>query len=108
MLFNCVKTDLKYTLNPQIVFDGKSFCITGKFDGFARSDLERCVKDRGGTFTPNVSEETDYLVIGSKGTRCCSFSCCTRVVEKALGLRDQGASLQFIRESDFIESIGLM
>lgn len=102
-----MKPDLVYTPNPAISFDGKSFCLTGKFDGYERTDLERYVERKGGTFTPNVSEETDYLVIGSKGTRCCSFSCCTRVVEKAVELRKNGASLQFIKEPDFLEILFL-
>ena len=95
--------DLVYTTNPAISFDGKSFCLTGKFDGYSRPELERYVASKGGTFTPSANEETDYLVIGSKGIRCCSFSCCTRVVEKAIDLKTEGASLQFIKESDFLD-----
>ena len=79
-----MKQNLAYATNPALSFAGKSFCLAGKFDGYERTDLERCVENKGGIFTANVSEETDYLVIGSKGTRCCSFSCCTRVVEKPL------------------------
>jgi len=100
-----LKPDLVYAKSPAISFDGKSFCLTGMFDGHERTDLERDVEGKGGTFTANVSEETDYLVIGSKGTRCCSFSCCERVVEKAVELRKDGASLQFIKESDFLDAL---
>lgn len=88
--------------SPCIILKGKWFCITGKFDGYARSELEAFVERNGGTFTANVSKDTDYLIIGSKGTRCCSFACCSRVVEKAVELRQRGASLKFIKESDFI------
>lgn len=102
----CLKSDLIYTVNPVISFDGQSFCLTGEFNGHDRTDLECDVERKCGTFTANVSEETDYLVIGSKGTRCCSFSCCERVVEKAVELRAQGASLQFIKESDFLDALG--
>lgn len=97
--------DIEYTTNPAISFDGKSFCLAGIFDGYQRTDLERDVESNGGAFTPNVSEKTDYLVIGSKGTRCCSFSCCVRVVEKAVELKKCGASLQFINESDFLDAL---
>jgi NAD-dependent DNA ligase len=98
-----LKPDFEYATNPALSFDGKRFCLTGEFDGHERIELEHCVARKGGTFTPNVSDQTDYLVIGSKGTRCCSFSCCKRVVEKAVDLRKQGASLQFIKESDFLK-----
>lgn len=101
-----MQPDFVYTENPRISFAGKIFCLAGKFDGHGRPALERQVAQRGGSFTPNVSEETDYLVIGSRGTRCCSFACCTRVVEKAVVLRKQGAALQFIREADFLNALG--
>lgn len=102
MHLNTLKPDPAYTSNPQIAFKGKRFCFTGEFSGCERTDLERYVESKGGIFTANVSEETDYLVIGSKGTRCCSFSCCARVVEKAVDLKKQGAPLLFIKESDFL------
>ena len=98
-----MKPEFVYAKDPVLSFAGRSFCLTGMFDGYERTDLECCVERKGGTFTANVSEETAYLVIGSKGTRCCSFSCCTRVVEKAVELKKQGASLQFIRETDFLD-----
>ncbi|MDF7807547.1 BRCT domain-containing protein [Pontiellaceae bacterium B12219] len=97
--------DLEYSQNPDLSFDGKSFCLAGKFDGHERPDLEHEVARKGGTFTPNVSEETDYIVIGSKGVRCCSFACCTRVAQKAVDLKKRGASLQFIKESDFLAAL---
>ncbi|MEI6891651.1 MAG: BRCT domain-containing protein [Pontiella sp.] len=103
---NHLNPDFVYTTNPELLFDGKSFCLAGMFDGYERTYLERLVESRGATFTPNVSNETDYLVIGSKGIRCCSFSCCVRVVEKAVGLKQRGASLQLIKEADFLEVLG--
>ena len=102
-----LKPDLVYTTNPEISFDGKSFCLTGLFDGYERAKLERYVERKGGTFSANASEETDYLVVGSKGTRCCSFSCCVRVVERAVDLKKSGASLQFIKEADFMDVLDL-
>lgn len=98
-----MKLDFEYTTDPIISFEGKRFCLTGMFDGHERTILERDVERRGGTFTPTVNEETDYLVIGSKGIQCCSFSCCGRVVKKAIDLKKSGASLQFIKESDFLD-----
>ncbi|MDF7800172.1 BRCT domain-containing protein [Pontiellaceae bacterium B1224] len=97
--------DFEYTMNPELSFAGKSFCFTGKFDGYERVALERDVERRGATFTPNISNQTDYLIIGSKGLRCCSFSCCTRVVEKAIELKKCGASFQFIKEADYLDAV---
>jgi NAD-dependent DNA ligase len=98
-----VEPDFEYTHHPEISFDNKSFCFTGKFEDRDRCELEAYVKSKGATYTCNVSKDTDYLVIGSQGTRCCSFSCCKRVVEKALELTKNGSALQYIKESDFLK-----
>ncbi len=95
--------DFVYTTNPTISFDGKRFCLVGIFDGHRRTVLERKIASKGGSFTPTASDDTDYLVLGSKGVRCCSFSCCTRVVEKAIDFKKHGSSLQFIKEAEFLD-----
>jgi NAD-dependent DNA ligase len=100
-----LQPDLEYTPHPELSFAGKSFCLTGKFDGYDRTALQRQLASKGGSYTANVSEETDYLVIGSQGTRCCSFSCCKRVVERAVELKDLGAPMLFIKESDFMDAL---
>lgn len=101
-----MKIKIKYARKPSIAFAGKYFCLAGKFDGHGRPDLERQLASRGGSFTANVSETTDYLVIGSQGIRCCTFACCTRVVEKAVALKKNGATLRLIREADFMAALG--
>jgi NAD-dependent DNA ligase len=98
-----VNPEIEYTVNPNLSFEGKNFCFAGKFDGRERSELEHYVKSKGAAHTPNVSPKTDFLVIGSVAIRCCSFSCCVRVVEKAVELKAGGAPLQLIREADFLD-----
>ena len=50
-------------------FSGKRFCFTGKLDSFSRSQAEDMVNAVGGIMTSSVTNETDYLVVGSKPGR---------------------------------------
>lgn len=95
--------ELDYAVNPKITFYQKSFCFIGMFKDHERKDFEAFVERKGAGFTSGVSKETDYVVVGSKGIKCCSFACCTGVVEKTAELNAKGASIQFITEDDFLE-----
>ena len=44
---------------------GLTFVITGKLDGFSRTEASNAVKAVGGKSTGNVSKKTDYLVAGA-------------------------------------------
>ena len=44
---------------------GLTFVITGKLDGFSRTEASNAVKAVGGKSTGNVSKKTDYLVVGA-------------------------------------------
>lgn len=50
------KTDSAYA--------GKKFVITGKFEGFSRSDIVQIIEDNGGTAAGSVSKKTDYVIAG--------------------------------------------
>ncbi|MBL75605.1 MAG: DNA ligase (NAD(+)) LigA [Chloroflexi bacterium] len=45
-------------------FSGLRFVLTGRVDGYTRSDLENFVKNRGGSTSSSVTSKTDYLVVG--------------------------------------------
>ena len=42
--------------------NGKTFCVTGKFETMKRSDIEKIITDRGGKLSGSVSKKTDYLL----------------------------------------------
>ena len=46
------------------IFEGKRFVVTGRLEGFSRSDLQSKIQDRGGAVSGSVSKSTDYLVAG--------------------------------------------
>ncbi|MGM0582795.1 MAG: BRCT domain-containing protein, partial [Bacteroidota bacterium] len=43
---------------------GKTFVVTGKIEGYSRSDVEKIIKDAGGKAAKSVSKNTDYLIAG--------------------------------------------
>lgn len=89
----------------ELSFEGKSFCFAGKFESHERSELRRLVEGRGAESTADVTEGTDYLVVGNQGTRCCTFGCCERKVEKAKRMVGKTASPLILSEDLFFESI---
>jgi len=53
---------------PPLKFEGRIFCLTGKFLFGSRAKCEAAVRERGGDPRGSVSTTTDYLVIGSMGS----------------------------------------
>ncbi len=46
--------------------EGKSFVVTGSFDGYTRDELKAIIEKNGGKMLSSVSKNTDYLVAGEK------------------------------------------
>jgi NAD-dependent DNA ligase len=107
--FRTVSASLPYNypLPMVIKFEGKKFCLTGKFDwSFGpRSDIEQAVRDAGGETQKNVTKETDFLVIGDAGNRDWIHSTYGRKVERAVALRDAGQALAIIPEHQIVSRL---
>jgi DNA ligase (NAD+) len=70
LIENLLSSGLKLT-NPQFrkttettSISGKTFVVTGKIEGYSRSDVEKIIKDAGGKAAKSVSKNTDYLIAG--------------------------------------------
>ncbi len=48
------------------LFDGFRFVVTGRLQGFTRSEAEGFIKERGGQVTGSVSKKTSYVVVGEE------------------------------------------
>jgi hypothetical protein len=90
---------------PEIEFDGRVFSFTGTSTKATRKQIIDEITGLGANFSPNVSSQTQYLVVGAGGNPCWAFSCYGRKVEKAVDLRKLGVSIQIIHESDFWDAV---
>jgi hypothetical protein len=90
---------------PDLIFKGRSFTFTGTSMKAKRSELTDHIKNLGGTFSPRVTLETNFLVVGAGGNPCWAFSCYGRKVEKAVELRKEGHFITIVHESDFWDAV---
>lgn len=93
------------TSEPDVVFEGKTFCITGVLQRGNRENLQRDIIKLGGIPTDSISKKTDYLIVGDNGNPAWAFSCYGRKVEKAINLRKDGHTIMLIHEFDFSDII---
>jgi DNA ligase (NAD+) len=47
------------------IFEGKTFVLTGTLDSLTRDEAKSLIESRGGKVTSSVSNNTDFLVVGS-------------------------------------------
>ena len=90
---------------PQILFDRRRFCLTGKFLHGNRGKCENEVQVRGGTCQSLPSEATDYVVIGSYAEGAWIQSAFGRKIERAVELRTDGHSVKIVSETHWVASL---
>ena len=105
---------LKYPLNevdkpiqglcavcPDVTIVGKTFCVTGKLKNNTRKEVASIITENNGCFSNTLTNNVDYLLIGSDGNEAWAFSCYGRKVEQAINLRKEGHKITLIHEFDF-------
>jgi hypothetical protein len=90
---------------PSLAWLGSVFVFTGKFAFGPRRDCERQVHLLGGSCDPNVTQRTNYLVIGTFGSRDWVQTSFGRKIEKAVEYRDSGMPLAIISEDHWAHSL---
>ena len=84
---------------PEILFEGNTFCVTGKCVTGARADVVKAIEERGGSFSKNVVKDLNYLVIGVVGSEDWMHTTHGRKIEKAVDYRDnEGCSIAIVSE----------
>ncbi len=86
---------------PEIAFPSHGFCFTGASERGSKRELEVVVIQRGGVFHKGIREDTNYLVVGSRGNPCWAFACYGRKIEEALHRRCNGQRIDVVHERDF-------
>lgn len=90
---------------PEIVFEGRKFCLTGKFSYGKRGRCEDEVRNRGGICQSSPGKTTDYLVIGSYAEGAWIQSAYGRKIEKAVALRADGLPVRIVSEEHWLASM---
>lgn len=93
------------TSEPEVTFEGKTFCITGALKRGKREELLSEISKLGGIPSNNISKKTDYLIVADNGNPAWAFSCYGRKIEQAINLRKQGHIITLIHEFDFCDII---
>lgn len=83
---------------PEIFFNDKQFCFTGKFVYGTRKQCESEVTERGGWCNSNPTQKTDYLVIGLIGSTDWIHSTHGRKIEYAVELKNKDFPIAIVSE----------
>lgn len=90
---------------PPIFFDKQRFCLTGRFVMGPRANMEYEIRERGGIPEPNVTEETNYLVVGTIGSTDWLHSTHGRKIEKAVRLAERGLPIAVVSEEHWADHL---
>ena len=90
---------------PPLQWSGSVFVFTGKFAFGTRPDCQRQVSRLGAFCEDNVTRRTDYLVIGTFGSRDWAHTSFGRKIQKAVDLRTAGKRLAIVGEDHWAMSL---
>ena len=106
---NLQHTDLSFCDEPPppVIFDGRSFCLTGVFE-FENGDRNKCedaVRARGGTCVQRPNHNLDYLVIGTFVEPAWAHKGFGRKIEIALELKQHGSKCKIVSEVQWANAL---
>jgi len=87
---------------PEIIFEGREFCFTGKFVFGTRTQCIETAKMKGGFFNPIPRNNTDYLVLGLIGSRDWIHSTHGRKIEEVMKMRECGHHIAIVSERHWV------
>lgn len=94
-----------YDTCKNIIFKGRRFCFTGRMMGYERSELAEIVMSLGGYYTDKLTQDVNFLVIGSLGSPEWSHSNYGNKVLTAIRWKSHGKRIKIIREKDFVDAV---
>jgi hypothetical protein len=106
---NLVRTDLAFCDDPppEVVFEGRSFCLTGVFE-FENGDRNKCedaIRARGGICWQHPSHDLDYLVIGTFVENAWAHKGYGRKIEAALELKRYRTKCRIVSEAHWVKAL---
>ena len=106
---NLKRTDLSLCDAPaaEIIFEGRSFCLTGVFEfaGGNRNLCEEAIRARGGICWQHPNHDLDYLVIGTFVTDSWAHEGYGRKIEKTLESKQTGANCKIVSEAHWVDAL---
>ncbi|HJN50803.1 MAG: BRCT domain-containing protein [Pseudomonadales bacterium] len=90
---------------PEIVFEGSVFCLTGRFVFGSKMECEEIIVDLGGVVIPAPTTDTDYLLIGEVGSPDWIHSTFGRSIEKAIELQGHGHPISILSEEHWVNQL---
>ena len=94
-----------FQIDPQIIIQEKTFCITGQSVKFKRKEIAEKIELYGGFITDSVTNTTNYLVVCDEKNDSWAFTCYGKKVEKAIKLRKNGQQISIIHEFDLYDEL---
>ena len=86
-----------------LLIEGRSFVVTGKFASGTRATVHEEIIERGGEVAKNLTMKIDYLIIGEFASRDWANTSAGRKIEKAVKYRDKGATIKIISEATWTD-----
>ncbi len=90
---------------PDITFEGKIFCLTGKFVFGTTLECEETITELGGEVVQMPGKDTDYLIIGELCSHDWVHTTFGRSIEKGVELQEQGHCLTILAEEHWVDSL---
>ena len=86
---------------------GERVALTGTLASMTHKQAAACIAQHGGEASSHVSQQTTLLVVGEEGWPLEADGSPSQKFLQAQALRERGASLRVLRESDFLHLLGL-
>lgn len=90
---------------PEIEFQGRTFCFTGKFYSGTRDWCHTQVSTRGGMPADGITKKLNYLVIGEIGSRDWLHSTYGTKIKKAVDYATSGIPIVIVTEQHWADHI---
>ncbi|MCB1645731.1 MAG: BRCT domain-containing protein [Pseudomonadales bacterium] len=90
---------------PEVIFEGKTFSLTGRFVYGSLIECEETIAELGGYIDEAPTRDTDYLIIGELCSPEWVHTTFGRSIERAVALREEGSGIRIISEEHWVNSL---
>lgn len=103
-LFKKISSPLDAIAAPaeNLDFKDKIVCLSGNFKTGEKSYVESLISKAGGICKSSVTQKTNYVIVGSKGSADWSCGNYGAKIKRVFELQDQGKDIQILKEDDLI------